>query len=136
MQLIDFPNTTLFMELVEAITSPQAPPMHSATTTITSEPPTATTTPPTNDMFQDQVAALSLDEPSPLAMALTELIKEPPQPVVGSFLTRKDVNLDVVRRSSFVVRRTMPEIWQTRRLVEIDALERGLFLFRFNRFMM
>ncbi|CAN0884363.1 hypothetical protein LINGRAHAP2_LOCUS14816, partial [Linum grandiflorum] len=77
----------------------------------------------------EQIAALTI-EASLLPLALTDLVTEPPQwgyelGVVGAFLTKRSMNIHAIRRS-------LPSVWEPGRGVEVDELEGGLFIFRFE----
>ncbi|CAN0847528.1 hypothetical protein LINGRAHAP2_LOCUS5024 [Linum grandiflorum] len=64
------------------------------------------------------------------ALTLSDLVIEPPKwgyelCVVGTFLTKRGMNLQAIRR-------VLPSVWEPGRGVEVDELEGGLYLFRFE----
>ncbi|CAN0919946.1 hypothetical protein LINGRAHAP2_LOCUS31754 [Linum grandiflorum] len=77
----------------------------------------------------EKITALTLAAP-PLALAHTDLVIEP-SPweydlcLVGNFLTKKEMNLQPIRRS-------LPSIWEPGRGVKVDELDGGLYMFHFE----
>ncbi|CAN0884621.1 hypothetical protein LINGRAHAP2_LOCUS14902 [Linum grandiflorum] len=77
----------------------------------------------------EQIADLTIAAPLP-ALELSDLVTEPPRwgyelCVVGTFLTKWGMNLQAIRR-------VLPSVWEPGRGVEVDELEGGLYLFRFE----
>ncbi|CAN0907184.1 hypothetical protein LINGRAHAP2_LOCUS24665, partial [Linum grandiflorum] len=77
----------------------------------------------------EQIVELTIAAPL-LALALTEFIPDPPSwahglCVVGAFLTKITMNVHAIRRS-------LPNVREPGRGVEVDELEGGLNLFQFE----
>ncbi|CAN0840838.1 hypothetical protein LINGRAHAP2_LOCUS2949 [Linum grandiflorum] len=77
----------------------------------------------------EQIAGLTIGALLP-ALTLTELIPDPPSwgyelCMVGVFLTKRTMNIHAIRRS-------LPNVWEPGRGVEVDELEGCLYLFRFE----
>ncbi|CAN1240400.1 hypothetical protein LINGRAPRIM_LOCUS2726 [Linum grandiflorum] len=80
-------------------------------------------------MAAEQIVELTITTLIP-ALALTELIAEHPARgyeifVVGAFLTKRTMNVHAICR-------TLPNVWEPGRGVEVDELEGGMYLFRFE----
>ncbi|CAN0880714.1 hypothetical protein LINGRAHAP2_LOCUS13810, partial [Linum grandiflorum] len=76
--------------------------------------------------IDEQIAELTIAAPLP-ALALAELVTDPPSwgyelCAVGAFLTKRTMNVHAIRRS-------LPNVWEPGRGVEVDELEGGLYLF-------